>query len=226
MKHFLFLSLIVCGALTAQAQVKLETGLLLNGGTGSMKTTLNLPPTDRSLMYSDFKNKAAFSIGYRFRLLPQKSRFFYDIDLNIGGRLWGYDYYAPLIEAPNNGGYYYSNTHSPSTKAVYASLGATAGYRIYKGLSVGAGIEPTYYFYQSHSMSGESNDGTGDSFYYVGGNDKKRAFDIPLVGRISYNLRFMEVSLAYKHGLMNVVKNSQIKSGKFSDWQLSLFFPF
>lgn len=226
MKHYLFFSLVICSFLTAQAQVKLETGLLLNGGTGNMKTTLNPAPADRQLMFSDFKNKAAFSIGYRFRLLPQKSRFLYDIDLNVGGRLWGYDYYAPLLEAPGEGGYYYSSTHSPSTKAVYASLGATVGYRIYKGLSVGAGIEPTYYFYQSHAIRGESNDGTGESFYYVGGNDKKRAFDVPLVGRVSYNFGFMEVGLTYKRGLANVVKNPQIKSGKFSDWQLSLFFPF
>ncbi|GEM_PF-295691 len=225
MRHLILFSLIFFGTLTAQAQVKLESGLLLHGGTGSMKATLNPPPADRVYSHSDFKNKASFSVGYRFRLLPVNSRFFYDLDLNIGGRLWNYDYSAPLNENSHEG-YYWGITHNSSTKGLFASLGATVGYKLYKGLSIGAGIEPTYNFYQSHGITGDSNDGTGNSWYYIGGNDKKRPFDVPLVGRVAYNFKFMEVGLSYKHGLFNTVKNDQIKSGKFSDWQLSLFIPF
>lgn len=85
------------------------------------------------------------------------------------------------------------------------SIRGTFNYILYKGLSIGAGVEPTWYF-----DSGINN------------------FDTPLVGKAAYNLGKFEVGLSYKHGLMNALKgtNENIKSGKFRDVQLSVFIPF
>lgn len=86
--------------------------------------------------------------------------------------------------------------------------GGTVNYPVYKGLSVGLGVEPTYYF-----VSYEKN-------------DMKRPLDVPFVGKIAYNFKFMELGISYKHGLMNVVETKDFASGRFRDWQVSVWIPF
>lgn len=73
---------------------------------------------------------------------------------------------------------------------------------------MGAGVEPVYYFagYEKEDM--------------------KHPFDVPFVGKIAYNLKFMELGISYKHGLSNVIETKDFTSGKFRDWQVSVWIPF
>ena len=89
----------------------------------------------------------------------------------------------------------------------YFSVGGTANYSLIKNVSAGLGFEPAYCF------------GNGSNF-------SKSNFDIPVVAKIAYNLKFVEIGISGKYGLVNVFEASHLKSGKFREIQLSAFIPF
>ena len=72
-------------ALTAHSQILKNSGIIVGVGKGF--ASYDLPGycsgVDSPLNHSSshFKNKIALELGYRFRLEPNNSRFFYDIDL-------------------------------------------------------------------------------------------------------------------------------------------------
>jgi len=72
-------------------------------------------------------------------------------------------------------------------------------------LSVFLGVEPAYSF----KADGISN-----------------SFDIPVVAKIAYNLKVVEVGISGKYGLVNVFEMDYLKSGKIREIQLSHFIPF
>ena len=199
-KKLLFLSLPV-GAQT-------QTGLLVGGGSGNFSFGEIKPRENKSLRDVDYKLNGF--VGYRFRLHPFTScKAFVDLDASVGVKSWDY-LYRPILKQqpsdnPNIGGLY---TASSSAYACFASLGGTINCPVYKGLSVGAGVEPVYYFagYEKEDM--------------------KHPFDVPFVGKIAYNLKFMELGISYKHGLSNVIETKDFTSGKFRDWQVSVWIPF
>jgi len=100
-------------------------------------------------------------------------------------------------------GYYGSS----STQYYYASIAGMTNYSIIKNLSAGLGLEPMYFFRQS-------------------GEKSQNKFDIPVVAKIAYNLKFVEIGIYGKYGLTNIMETRYLKSGKFRDIQLSLFIPF
>ncbi len=189
------------------AQVISRHGLVLNGGIGSLSTTFT--DKDLDMKYAQESYKSGYAIGYRFRFNhPAPQRFHYDCDLNFGVKLWNYLY---LKKAPDEGntdyGYGYEVIHDGTAIYGYASIGGTANYSVIKNLSIGLGIEPTYFFMREGQWS-------------------ENKYDIPLVGKIAYNFNFLEVGISYKYGLMNVLETDFLKSGKFREVQLSLFIPF
>ncbi|NDV57708.1 hypothetical protein [Bacteroides sp. 519] len=201
MKQTFIISLLLCTIFAVQAQVKLESGLLIGGGKSNPSTSLY---PDFAVFYNDYavKNKFHFSLGYRFRLKPVNSRFFYDLDLNVGIRSFNHEY-----SEKNESAQWQFYSGSDQTYA-HAALALAANYKIYKGLSVGAGVEPRYYFYQS-----------GDKLV-------NPAIDIPIVTKLAYNFRFIEVGLAYKPTVFKSLKVGGVKSLRFNDWEISLYIPF
>lgn len=187
--------------IAVHAQVKLETGLLIGGGKGNTSESLY---NDFAVFFKDYnvKNKLHFSLGYRFRLKPVNSRFFYDLDLNAGIRSFNHNYYHQ-----NNSQEWEYHSGSAQTY-IYGSFAGTANYKIYKGLSVGLGLEPRYYFFQS------------------GDKAKSPAIDIPIITKLAYNFRFIEVGFAYKPTVFKALEVGGVKSLRFNDWQLSLYIPF
>ena len=188
----LFLSLPV-GAQT-------QTGLLVGGGSGSFSYG-GIKARYENMTLRDVDYKLNGFVGYRFRLHPFTScKAFVDLDASVGVKSWDYLYRPILKQQPSDnpqvGGIYFL---SSSAYACFASLGGT---------SVGAGVEPVYYFagYEKEDM--------------------KHPFDVPFVGKIAYNLKFMELGISYKHGLSNVIETKDFTSGKFRDWQVSVWIPF
>jgi hypothetical protein len=89
----------------------------------------------------------------------------------------------------------------------FLSIGGTANYSLIKNLSAGLGIEPLYYC-QAYM----------DVF--------KTKFDIPVVAKIACNLKFVELAIYGKYGLINVFETNHLKKGNLGELQLSVFIPF
>lgn len=197
MKIKFLLSITVFIALSIQiyAQRQTKSGIVISMGSGSLKTNVNSSFQGNS--EADYKSN--FSIGYRFRIQPLTIYpLFLDLDANLGMKSWHSSYGISLIEPPK---------YEASSQYYFVSASGTLNYPVYKGLSIGAGFEPTYYFRQS-------------------GENSSVNFGIPVVGKIAYNFKFLELGLSYKYGLINTIKTDYMDSGKFQDWQLSVWIPF
>ena len=220
MKKVLFsYALIIC-ALCVNAQVISQHGIVLNGGTGSLKSKI-----DKSIgSWEEIDYKFGLSVGYRLRFSkPDVHSFHYDLDLNVGTKLLDNNSYF-YNEATGDYLSGYSGSASPD---YFTAIGGTINYSLIKNLSMGLGLEPTYYFRQV-------------------GRSSKNKLDIPVVAKIAYNLKKVEIGLSYKYGLMGIEKSyggrpsGGYSSGeynvydmiynkssiKFRDIQLSLFIPF
>lgn len=195
MKHLILIFALCLLSVSAHSQT--ESGIVASGGIGNIKSKLN-PSTQATAGSYDVDYKYNLSLGYRFRLhASEASSFFYDVEAGLGMKYYDYSFgKVPGKPATVDG--------SAKRFSVYAA--GTANYTLYKGLSIGAGVEPTYYFSQN------------------GGNSRK--FDIPVIARVAYRFKAFEIGLNYKHGFMNTLKTEHLKSGKFREYNLSIWVPF
>jgi hypothetical protein len=162
--------------------------------------------------YSEAKGKFDLSAGYLLRLQSNEPQHvFFDFSANVGMRKWELSYlgaidtskpYSLVIQTVNNYNY-------------YAYVGVIVNFHIYKGLNIGAGIEPSFIFAQ---------DRTGEASL----KEKKTSnkLDLPIVGRIAYDFGIFELGLKYKYGTLYAVETTYIRAGHFQDWELSIFVPF
>ena len=198
MKSRLLVLLIIFSGLTHYAQSQFQSGILINGGLGAIKTELN-SSTQEQFKAADINYKYNLSLGYRFRIIPSIAPIlFVDLDANVGFKLWNSAYIKSYMEPP---------IFSASSTYYFVSAAGTINYPIYKGFSVGAGFEPTYYFRQ-------------------GGEGSNKKFDIPVIAKAGYKFNKFELGVTYKLGLMNTLQTNYLSSGKFRDLQLSLWVPF
>ena len=148
-----------------------------------------------SIKNSYIKGKAALEFGYRFRLQPNKSRFFYDIDAS--GGYSKYEYAMNFLPKENT---QYTGS-SGSNVLLSFSLTGMANYNIFKGLNIGLGVQPTVYIWE------------------------KKFFDIPLLAKVSYDLKYVELGFSYKYGLTRNYKVPLFKDNRLSQWQFSIYIP-
>ncbi|MDR1403897.1 MAG: hypothetical protein LBJ60_09415 [Tannerellaceae bacterium] len=196
-KNFVLMLTAFC-ALSLSSHSQIKSGLVVGAGLGNIRANINTA-TLKNTNFREINGRSNVSVGYRFRFLSlTDSPLFFDLDANAGLKFWHSAYRRSYREPA---------IYEASSKYYFVSLNGMAAYPLYKGLHIGAGVEPTYYFRQE-------------------GESSKNAFDIPLVGRIAYDFKLFEVGLSYKHGLMNVIKTDRISSGKFRDWRLSVWIPF
>ena len=68
------------------SQILKSSGIIVKAGKGEIayNTPTHIDNMDTDIKNSYIKGKAALEFGYRFRLQPNKSRFFYDIDASGG----------------------------------------------------------------------------------------------------------------------------------------------
>jgi hypothetical protein len=215
-KVFLTCALFI-GAMSLSAQLS-QHGLLLNGGLGHLKdeygsyyirsyinSYINSDGTNLSHVTTELEYKSGFSAGYRFRFkMPVPKSFHYDIDMNVGAKLLKItaDYYTTIIE--DNYFHYEKLWSANSTNPYYfTSIGGTVNYSIVKNLSVGLGIEPTFYF----------------------SRESKNNYDAPIVTKVAYNFKVVEIGITGKYGLTKVFDSAYSSYGKFREIQVSLFIP-
>lgn len=206
MKPHLFFLLFVCSALSLQGKSQNKSGLILQGGAGNIQSVIEPSALATSIFY-DINYQSYLSVGYRFHIKQSGSPLFFNFDGSLGMKSWQarFDFLNPENDPSNP----YDNvlSHQSSSQYYFASLTGTVNYSIYKGLSSGVGLEPTYLVWR--------NVGSGQNH-----------FDVPIVARLAYDFGFLELGLNFKYGLMNLIKTDRIQSGKFRDWQFSLFIPF
>ncbi|HCC52755.1 MAG TPA: hypothetical protein DEQ30_12455, partial [Porphyromonadaceae bacterium] len=151
--------------------------------------------------WDEIDYKSGLSIGYRFRIKkPAPQSFHYDMDLNIGAKFWKSSRYR---NATDGNPYIYMSSNG----ILLTSVGITANYSLFNKCSVGLGMEPAYYFRPNM-------------------NEIKNKFDIPLVAKVAYDLKVVEVGIVGKYGTVNLFETEYMKSGKIREIQLSLFIPF
>jgi len=205
--------------ISLDAQIS-QHGLLLNGGIGSVSSQ-----TDKSKdEWTKLDYKFGLSAGYRLRFnMPTLHSFHYDIDVMAGAK-----FFKP---------YTYFNTHSGNNYAssgatpdYFTSISGTVNYTLFKNISIGFGLEPSYYFNNKLPGTYGAILNPEQGYYpgYFGSNtERKTKFDIPIVAKVSYNLKVVEIGISGKYGLTNVVqKPHSMKSGKNREIQLHLFIPF
>lgn len=196
MKHLL--SFIIFCLLSLGAQSQTESGIVIDGGIGHIKTKLNPSVLEKATPH-DIDYKYNITLGYRFRIhAPKKPSLFYDLDAGLGFKAWhsayGQSSYEPAVYEANS-----------RIFSIFAN--GTLNYSIYKGFSIGAGLQPTYYIRQD----GENN---------------KNNFDIPIIAKMAYRFKVLEIGISYKHGLANALKTNYLKSGKFREYSLYMWIPF
>lgn len=196
MKHLILFITFCLLSLGAQSQT--ESGIIIGGGIGHIKTKL-APSVLEKANPHDIDYKFNMELGYRFRIPTTKiPSLFYDLDAGLGFKSW----HSAYGQSSSEPAIYEASSRSFS---VFAS--GTLNYSIYKGLSIGAGLQPTYYIRQD----GENN---------------KNNFDIPAIAKIAYRFKVLEIGISYKHGLTNAIKTDYLKSGKLREYSLSVWIPF
>lgn len=190
------LSIALC-LLSFVAYCQTESGIVVEGGIGNIQTKL-ISSAQETAGACDIDYRYNLSLGYRFRLhTGEKAPLFYDVEAGIAMKYYDSTFgemsgKPAIVEA--------------SAKRFSFFATGTANYTLYKGLSIGAGVQPTWYFSQN------------------GGNSKR--FDIPVMGKVAYRFKAFEVGLTYKHGLMNSLKTEYLKSGRLREYTLSVWMPF
>lgn len=188
--------------LSSNSYAQLETGLLLNGGIGSISNT-SLRKDDMVIDQflesgGRYKVKNLFNIaaGYRLRFNDKKiNSFFYDIDFMFGVKKMEYK----TLYCPNS-----ALLESKASDVILPlSIGIGANYKVMNDFYVGIGITPTYYFATPKTM-----------------------YDIPIKGMIGYTTKKIGFSLNYQYSLVNTLKTKVYDGGRFSDWSVTIYIPF
>jgi len=205
----LLITFITCCLVVVSLTAQTKSGILLGGSLwGGVNTKFSAEMQDELTRY-EISYKSNMMLGYRFRVPHYNFPAFMDIDAMIGLNNWSSAYKEKSsTPEPGDGPQYdLPYNYSAQNNYFYGAVGVTANYTLFNNFSAGLGIAPTYWF----STSGEESFGK---------------FDIPLVAKIGYNLKYFELGLSYKHGLMNSIKTDYIQSGNFRDVQLSIWIPF
>ena len=208
-------------ALHGYSQIK--SGIIIGGGKGSISnvvfpdeyTTIDGTPIE-NLQWS-YQYNFDIALGYKFRYETQNKPFFYDLDIYLGLKRFTTDFTGtfdanlPEIESNDDDEIiYYQGEASGHFQHIYYSFSVnpSLNYRLIKGLYAGVGIEPTLYN-KDDASKGE-----------------KWKFDLPLTAKIGYDLKFIDFSVNYKHGIFDTMESKYLNPAKFRNWQLSVFIPF
>ena len=211
-KKVLLICTLLVSVMYATAQLS-QHGIIVSGGIGSVDAKSKYQSSQQpktSWDYVEFDYKMGLSAGYRLRFkMPTPQSFHFDTDAKVGGKFINDSQGTYETRYGEDGSPVGISGGGVSSTVMYnfSAINFTANYSIVKNLSVGLGVEPTYYF-----------DRSNNEFL-------KSKFDVPVAAKLSYNLKFIELEISGKYGLINVIKSDLLKSGKIHDLQLSVFFP-
>ena len=205
----LLLTFITCCLIAISVSAQTKSGILLGGGIWGGVNTKFSSVMQAELTRYDISYKSNMMLGYRFRIPHYDIPAFMDIDAMIGLNNWNSEY-KEKSKTPEPGDtpqYDLPYNYSAQNNYFYGAVAVTANYTLFNNFNAGLGIAPTYWF-------------------NTAGEESSNKFDIPLVAKIGYNLKYFELGLTYKHGLMNSIKTDYIQSGNFRDVQVSIWIPF
>ena len=203
-KAFILLTCLLLFPMLSQSQVK--SGIVVGGSDSWMhKSKINSPllSGERDLKWD---HRFSFNVGYQFQY-EFKNHFLIDAALlyqarrvNIAFQEQGFD---PDINYGEQqpGGAIYDNTKLFNG----LSLNVVAGYKLWRGLKAGIGVEPTVYFNTKAKANLEDN-----------------KFDIPLVVKVGYDFNWFQVDLSYKNGFKRIYWNHVVGNTETRDLQLSI----
>ena len=207
--------LVIVMSMSAQLS---QHGLVLNGGIGCVKHQYRTyyesgqsgyyPYGNGDYIWKEYNYKSGFSVGYRLRFtMPVPKSFHYDMDVIVGAKVLkstNYNYTYTPDEEVYGYAIYDRIGYSSSAPYYFTSIGGTVNYSIIRNISVGLGIEPTLYLNRA----------------------MKNYADIPIVAKVAYDFKVVEVGITGKYGLANVLQSYDGGSTKLRFIQLSLFIPF
>lgn len=179
------------------SQILKSSGIIVKAGKGEIayNTPSHIDGMDTDIKNSYIKGKAALELGYRFRLQPNKSRFFYDVDVS-----GGYSKYEYAMNFLPKGNTQYAGPSGYNDLLSFSFTGM-ANYNIFKGLNIGLGVQPTLYLWDN------------------------KFFDVPLLAKVSYDLKCVELGFSYKYGLTRNYKVTPFQDNRLSQWQFSVYVP-
>ena len=194
-----FICLLYALVLSVNLSAQTKSGLLAGVGMGFEKLSMDEMNADyeKGVRFDDIYNYN-LHLGYRFRFEPSRKLFF-DIDpLMKLQALKSWDYYPPIKTNP-----YASATVIARNVNFQLAVSSTFNLRLTEQFYIGVGVEPTLNIV---------TDG--------------KPFDIPVLGRVGFDLGKVDVAVTYRQGFMNVVHDQKYKIGRTSDVNVSLFIPF
>lgn len=182
----------------SQSQVK--SGIVFSLGDSWMhKKEVGLKyPTESPWGEKDgkWKHRFSYNIGYQFQY-EFKSHILIDAALLYQGRRMHVSYTKSA-----------GNTYEKTKLFNGIALNGVVGYKLWKGLKLGIGVEPTIYFNTNMGYNLEDN-----------------KFDIPLVAKIGYDFKWFQLDLSYKNGFKIIYRNYAVGKPETRDLQLSIFLP-
>ena len=206
-KTFILFACLLLFPVLSQSQIK--SGIVVGGGDSWMhKSKINnmLLSGEKDLKWD---HCFSFNAGYQFQY-ESKNHFLIDAALlyqarrvNIAFQEQGL---APEVDYGEQqpGGAIYDGIKLFNG----LSLNVVAGYKLWKGLKAGVGVEPTIYFNTTAKANLEDN-----------------KFDIPLVVKVGYDFNWFQVDLSYKNGFNRIYRNYVVGSTGTRNLQLSIFVP-
>lgn len=151
-----------------------------------------------SMVSSNFEGyKLHYHIGYAYRQYWGNRKFAMDGIALFGSQ--GTDYQAFNSDSPKY-----------SVNGKYLSIGTVFSYECFSNFRLGVGADVAWYVNR-----------LGASTY----NSKKNAIDIPIVARVSYTLKWLELQLSYKQGTCNLMNTSGVGKVASRNIQFSVFMP-
>jgi hypothetical protein len=191
-----------------------KSGIILCGGTGNLsgiEYDLQRFQDDERIMADYFTGESQYKmnvgLGYKFRIMPKQKPYFFDLSL-IGAikkttsSVTGYTSDINQMPAHSSGNGNQSFIGKSNSLHYNVLLDITGNCKIFKGLYAGIGLAPSLYF--------------EDGF----------TFDLPPVGKIGWDLKYMDIAIAGRMGLFNTLKSEGIKNGRMNDVQVQMFIPF
>ena len=163
-------------------------------GYDMVPPSAGVPPFDAGKTY--FDSRFSLGFGYRWRLKPIDSRWFFDLAITAGYHRYKYglSYLSPdehITYAGNAG----------VCNLLSVSLSGSAGYYLYKGLNLSVGVESAYYFYD------------------------KNFVNVPVFVRLGYDFGCMEIAIQYKRGMTRKFDLFPFVNNRLSGWALMVYIP-
>lgn len=198
----LLFSVLLCIVSSIQLSAQVSSGIIAGGGIGNMDTKYQkfIPANKTGAKYEGDYNYDLY-LGYRFRIQQAATPFFYDLDARFGTMSITDVSYMGVSKTS------IQEKDMGNNQKYYFAIGTMANVKVFKGLSAGIGLEPTYYFAQQHR------------------NKYSPRFDIPVVARIGYDFGNFEVSLSAKYGLIRNSLKGVLDSNRREALMLSVYIP-